>query len=112
MKDYLSVILFFLIHAVKLLSNDFPHSSFTFSTSKQYFWTDVRIFYQNMKYDKDNAKKTTTALHTFIEYHPARDTMYSPPNATAENYEDILEHCDKIDEKSYENGFLFYCDVY
>ena len=105
-------ILSFLLHTVKSLSNNFPHSSCTFSTSKQYFQTQVRTFHLNMKYDKVDSNKTTLATRSLLEHHPARDTMFSPPNATAENYKDILERLDEIDEKIYENGFQFYADVY
>ena len=65
-----------------------------------------------MKYDKDDAKKTTTALRSLLEHHPTRDTMFSPPNTTAENYKDILEQLDEIDGKTYQIGFQFYADVY
>ena len=112
MKVNLLALMLVLLHAVKLLSNDDPNSPCTFSTSKQYSWTDVSSCFQNMEYDKDDAKKTTTAIRSLLEHHPARDTMFSPPNATPENYKDTLEQLDEIDGKTYENGFQFYADVY
>ena len=86
MKDYLFVILFFLIHAVKFLSNYDQDSACTFSTSHQYSFLQVTTCFQNMEYDKDDAKTTTAAIRSLLEHHPARDTMFSPPNTTAENF--------------------------
>ena len=65
-----------------------------------------------MKYDNDAAKKTTSATCSLLEYHPTRDTVCSPQNTTPENYKDILEQLDEIDEKIYEYGFRFYTDLY
>ena len=108
----LFVFLIVLLHTVKLLFNDFPHSSSNFSTSHQYFSVQVRSFCQNMNYAKHDAKTTTTAIRSFLDYHPVRDMMFSPPYTTPENYKDILERLDEIDENTYENVFLFYADVY
>ena len=65
-----------------------------------------------MKYDKDNATNTTTALRSLLEHHQTRDTMFSHQNTAPENYKDILEQLDEIDGKTYKNEFLFYGDVY
>ena len=111
MRFNLFAFLLFLLHAVKLLSNYDPDSACTFSTSKQYSCTQFRSCFQNMNYVKDDAKKTTSPSRSLLEHHPARDTMFSPPDATPENYKDILERLDEIDEKPYENGFQFYPDV-
>ena len=108
----LFAILLFLFHAIKLLFNDDQDSACVFSTSELYSWTQIRNCFQNMKYEKDDAKNTTTVLRSLLEHHPTRDTMFSPPNATAKNYKDILERLDEIEEKTYENGFQFYADVF
>ena len=108
----LFTVLLILLQAVQLLSNDDPDSSCAFSSRQQYSWTQVRSCFQNKEYDKADANKTTTVLRSLLKHHPPRDTMFSPPNATAENYKDILDQLDEIDGKTYENSFLFYADLY
>ena len=112
MKLNLFAILLFLLLDVTLLSNDYPDSACIFSTSELYSWTDARNFLLTIKYDKDDANKTTTILRSLLEHHPARSPMFSPPNATPENTEKSLSNLMKLMEKIYRNGFLFYADVY